>query len=289
MKTKTRIGTIICLFLFTASIGAQTVLAAEDPLVVGIFPRRSAEKTFKLFNPMAEYLSIQLGREVKIDTRKDFKAFWEQVEAGTYDIIHYNQYHYIKAHKNLGHQVIVRNEEMGSSLIGGAIFVKKDGDIEKIQDLKGKKIVFGGGKGAMQSYILATYLLRQGGLNDGDYIEDFAINPPSAIKAVFFNQAIAGGAGDVVVKLPVVAKSINIDDITMLAQSERYAHLPWAVKGDMDPGLRDNISKILISLKDSSEGLAVLKVAKLNGLVETTDSDYNPHREIVKEIKGEEY
>ena len=84
-------------------------------------------------------------------------------------------------------------------------------------------------RGAMQNYILATYFLRQGGLNDGDYIEDFAVNPPGAIKGVFYNQAVAGGAGDVVVKLPIVAKSINVDDITMLAQSERYAHLPWAV------------------------------------------------------------
>jgi phosphonate transport system substrate-binding protein len=238
---------------------------------------------------MAEYLSSQLGRKVQIDTRKNFDAFWEQVEAGTYDIIHYNQYHYIKAHKNLGHEVIVRNEEMGSSLIGGAIFVKKGSGIEKIQDLKGKKIVFGGGKGAMQSYIIATYLLRQGGLDAGDYVEDIARNPPNAIKSVFFNQSDAGGAGDVVIKLPVVAKSINTDEIVMLAQSERYPHLPWAVKGDMDPELRDKIRTILVSMKDSPEGQAVLKGAKLNSFVRTTDSDYDPHRRIVKEIKGEEY
>ncbi len=75
----------------------------------------------------------------------------------------------------------------------------------------------------------------------------------------------------------------------MLAQSVRYPHLPWAVKGNMDSDLREKITSVLISMKDNPEGLAVLKGAKLNGLVKATDSDYDPHRKIVKEIKGEVY
>lgn len=281
--------TVAALVVFVLSMVVESAIAKEDPLVIGIFPRRNADATFKLFKPMAEHLSKELGREVRIDTRKSFAAFWEQVEAGTYDVVHYNQYHYMQANKKFGHQVIVRNKERGSDLIGGAIFVKTDSGIKTIQDLKGKKIVFGGGKGAMQSYIVATHLLRQGGLNEGDYVEEFATNPPNAIKAVYFNQVDAGGAGDVVVKLPVVTKSIDTDKLTMLAQSERYPHLPWAVKGEMDASLRDKITKVLISLVDTSEGQKVLKKAKLNALVESVDADYNPHREIVEEIKGEDY
>lgn len=280
---------LIVLSLVAAFFVADYAKATEDPLVIGIFPRRNPEATFKLFNPMADYLSQQLGREVRIDTRSNFGDFWKQVEAGSYDVVHYNQNHYIQAKEKFGHEVIVRNKEMGSDLIGGAIFVKKDSGIKSIQDLKGKEVVFGGGKGAMQSYIIATYLLREGGLCAGDYKEKFATNPPNAIKAVYFGQTLASGAGDVVAKLPVVAKAIDTSKITMLAQSERYAHLPWAVRGDMDPTLREQITTLLTSLADTPEGQEILKKAKLNALVSAVDADYDPHRQIIKRVADNNY
>ena len=75
---------------------------------------------------------------------------------------------------------------------------------------------------------------------------------------MFHGQVVAGGAGDVVIQLPIVEKSINVDEMTMLTQSERYPHLPWAVKEDMAPALRDKIQSVLTSLQDTPEGKAVL-------------------------------
>jgi len=264
--------------------GINTVYAAEAPLIMGIFPRRNATATIKLFRPLAKYLSLQLGREVKLQTSKSFDSFWDGVTEQRYDIVHFNQYHYILSNQKHQYQVILKNSELGKSTIAGSIIVRKDSGIETVTDLKGKRIVFGGGEKAMQSYIVATYLLKQGGLQPGEYIEDFAKNPPNAIFSAYYKQSAAAGAGDSLLNLGVVTKRIDADKLKYLARGEQLPHLPWAVKGGMDASLKKQIQDILSGLTDTPEGQKILSHAKLSGLIKVTDQEYDRHREIVKSV-----
>ncbi len=281
--------------LMVAAVGAlcfsdffviQQVYAKEKALIVGVFPRRNATVTHKLFKPMIKYLSAKLGREVRLVTTKNFKTFWQGVKAKKYDVVHYNQYHYIISHNKWGYRVILKNEEFGLDKIAGSIVVRKDSGLKSIKDLKGKKIVFGGGPKAMQSYIYATYLLLKGGLSKGDYTEAFSKNPPNAIFSAYYKQSAAAGSGDLVLRLPVVSKHINTNEMFYLARGEAFAHLPWAVRGDVKPELANKIQSILSGLKKSAEGKVILKKAKLTSLNIAHDKEFDPHRKIVKAVFG---
>lgn len=264
-------------------------LAEDDPLIMGVFPRRNAVMTHKIFKPIADQLSRKLNRKVVLVTTKDFKTFWEGVSEQKYDLVHYNQYHYIKSHKNYGYRVILKNEEFGKSTLTGSITIRKDSGINNILDLKGKRIAFGGGPAAMMSYILPSYLLRKAGLEKGDYTEAFAKNPPNAVMSAYYQQYDAAGAGDVVLKLGMVRKQINTDEMTYLIKGEQMAHLPWAVKQNMSPELESNIQQILLDLNNSDVGKNILKSAKLTGIRLATDDEYDPHREVVNFIYNERY
>ena len=280
---------LVLVIVGTGVIIPSIAISGEEALVIGIFPRRNTDVTIKIFTPMSEYLSQQLGREVRLVTTKDFKTFWEGMMKQQYDIVHYNQYHYVKTHKELGYEAILKNEEFGRPTITGSLVVRKDSGIHSIQDLRGKKIVFGGGPKAMPCYVFATYLLRKGGLQKGDYIEELAINPPNAIMAAYFGQAAAGGVGDAVLGLPILTQKIDTSKLTFLARGKQRAHLPWAVKGSMRSELRDKIQSVLSGLKDTPEGQEILKKAKLTGLQIAIDDEYDPHREIIRELLGEDY
>ncbi len=262
---------------------------AGTELVMGIFPRRAADVTEKLFTPLATYLSKQLGRPIRLETTHDFVSFWDNVDRQRYDIVHYNQYHYVRSHKTRGYRVILKNEENHLSTIAAALFVRKDSGINKIMDLKGRRIVFGGGKTAMQGYITARYLLESGGLHEGDYITTFAINPLRAIFAVYYQQAAAGGAGDIIPQLPGVRQEIDIPEISALATSPPMAHLPWAVKQDMSPQTAKRIQTILSRAAETKRGREALAAAQLTNLIIAADAEYNPHREIIRSVLGENY
>ncbi len=275
--------------------GLNSPAFAEAPgvkakrLVMCVFPRRNATETMQFFLPLANHLAKGLGHEVKLITAKNFKAFWPHVTEKRCDLVHYNQYHYIKSHHHQGYAVIVKNEEFGSSSLAGSITVRKDAGLERIEQLKGKKIVFGGGPGAMMSYIVPTYLLRQGGLQAGDYQEEYARNPPNSVLAAFYRQADAAGAGDIVLRLPVVKRRIRTEELTHLAVSEPLVHLPWAVKGDMPEATRRKIQQLMVELNDSPAGRQILQSAKLTGLHPADDAEYDSHRKIVKAVHGEHY
>jgi phosphonate transport system substrate-binding protein len=267
----------------------ETAMAADEPLTLGVFPRRNATVTYKLFKPMAGYLSEQLKREVKLVTAKDFKTFWKGVVDKKYDIVHYNQYHYLKSHKLYGYEVILKNEEFGQDALAGSLVVRKDSGIHSVQDLKGKKIAFGGGPKAMISYIVPMYLLQQAGLNTGDFEVTFAKNPPNAVLSVFYHQIDAAGAGDKVLELPMVSSQINVDEMAHLLTAKPIAHIPWAVKPGLPDSLRDKIQQVLLNLNDSQRGKDILHQAQLTGIHIATDSEYNPHRSIIESVLGESY
>ena len=286
---------IVCLNgLYLSTVHAaqpQNTNAQNDqpPLVLGIFPRRNAADTFMSFSSIARYLSDQLGREVQLETARDFPEFWKRVTQQRYDIVHYNQYHYIKSHTEQNYQVILQNEEFGDKQIAGTILVRKDSEFNSLEDLKNKKIVFGGGKKAMIAYVVPTALLRRAGLKDGDYVEGFLKQPPKTVFAVYHKDMDAAGIGDTFVHIPAVTGRIDVSEIKPLATSESLAHLPWAVKGSIADSLRSKIQKVFLSLNDSEQGKAILKKAKLTGLHKANDRDYDAHRKILIEVFGDNY
>jgi phosphonate transport system substrate-binding protein len=273
----------LCLIAAAAALAPLTH-AADDALVMGVFPRRNAAETTRIFTPMAEHLSAQLGRQVRLVTSRDFESFWQGVTARRYDIVHYNQYHYIRSAQS--YQVIAHIEEGGKSTIAGAVFVRKDSGITNLSQLRGRAVLFGGGEDAMISYIANVYLLLQAGLKKDDFKSLFAVNPPNSILALHHRQADAAGAGDGVLELPVVRSTISTDELTTLAVSQPLLQLPMAVKRDMPAKLRASIQSILVNLKSSEAGQKVLKEAALTGMGKAEDKDYDPHRKIVRAVMG---
>ncbi len=281
---------ISLLLIFSASIGllalpqlAQAESVAK-PLVMGIFPRRNPTITVRLFRPLQLYLSETLGRDVVLEPAPDFTAFQQRLLAGRYDLVHLNQYHYVEAHRDLGYEVVAQNEEQGESTIRAAIYVRDDSPYVDLDQLKGKKIIFGGSSQAMISYVVPTYLLRRAGLKAGDYQEEFAATPPDAVLATYLELSDAGCAAESARRMPMVANKIDTAALRVLAISDPLPHLAWAVKGDLAAEQKQRIQQALLQLGDSAEGRAVLKAAHLSGLNPAADSDYDIHRQIINRV-----
>jgi len=282
---------ILLVFIICGSLlpVAQVTAKIQDELVMGIFPRRNALKTNHMFRPLASFLSEKMGVKVVLHIPKNFDAFWKSIQNREYDIVHMNQYHYVKAHKIFNYDVIVKNVEFGEATISGSLVIRKDSGIKKVSDLKNRVIVFGGNKSAMQSYIIARHLLKINGLKHGDYTEAFATNPPNAIMSTYFQQSAAAGAGDKVLKLPVVSDKIDITEMMFLVRGEQLSHLPWAIKKELHPDVKISIQTILETLQENKDGIKLLKMMDLDKLVKAVDEDYNQHRKIIKSVLDEQY
>lgn len=281
---KTRIRLARCTFAAALAVTACAGHAEEHSLVLGVFPRFNASDTTARYTPLAEHLGVRLDREIRLITAKDFPSFWRGVEEKRYDIVQYNQYHYIRSSRD--YQVIAHNVEFGKSTIAGAIYVRKDSGITELKQLKGRTVLFGGGEDAMISYIAPMYLLLQAGLKKDDITTRFAVNPLNSVIGVYHRQADAAGSGDIVIGQPAVKNAVDTDELTALAVSEQLLSLPWAVKRSMRPALREAVQSALVSLEQSGAGRASLKSALLTNIGKAEDKDYEPHRKMVRTVLG---
>ena len=263
-----------------------TPAAEQRAMVIGVFPRYSIANTLAMFAPLADRLGRALGREVKLETARDFATFWQQVAQDRYDLVHYNQYHYIKARPLLGHRAIARNEEDGSATVVSAIVVRRDSNIDTLAALNGHTLLFGRGREAMQGYIAPSYLLRKAGLRSRDYAEQFARTPCDAVIAVYRRQAVAGAA-------PVACVNnhpeVDASALNIIAASEPLARSPWAVAKSVSPRLAQRVTEALTQLNGDRQGRAILAGMRLSGVVPASDADYALARRFVAEVLDERY
>ena len=265
-----------------ALMSAPRLHGAEEPLVMGIFPRNKPAETTTMYTPLANHLSERLGRKVILATTRDFDSFSREVQERRYDIVVYNQFQYIQSSKS--YVVIAHNEEFGRSAVGGALYVRKDSGITEVSQLRGRTIIFGGGRDAMLAYIAPLFLLMQAGLGENDFKTAFSVTPPNAAVALSLKQADAAGGGDILLDLPVVRKAINTDEIRMLASTEPLLFLPWAVKRTMSVRMREAIRSAMISLDGNETGQAILAAARTTGIRRAEDKDYAPHRRMIEAV-----
>jgi phosphonate transport system substrate-binding protein len=214
---------ITLLLWLVATIGIPVARAGEGELVMGVFPRFHAGETTTRYAPLADHLSDRLGRKVSLVTSRDFESFWRGIEEQRYDIVMYNQYHYIRSAKN--YRVIAHNKEFGKSTLAGVLYVRKDSNIKDLTQLRGRTVLFGGGEDAMIGYIAPVYMLLQAGVKKDEFRSRFAVNPLNSVIGVYHRQADAAGSGDGVVEQPAVKNAIRTEELTVLAISEQLLHL----------------------------------------------------------------
>jgi len=272
---------LFCLLM----VFTEVAVLADETLTLGVFPRRNSGVTMKMFKPLAKYLTDETGIKIKLETAKNFPAFWKNVKAKRYDIAHFNQLHYLMSKDLVGYKVFAKNEEFGKSIIAPAIVVRKDSGIETLQDLKGKKIIFGGGRLAMIAYVGNKNILHDAGLTDESYTSMIGKNPPNAAMAVYFKKADAAGIGDVGLSIPMLKKKIEIDQMKLLTIGKSQPHIPWVYKSSMKQDVKQKIGAAFEKLNDTPEGKKILKKAGMTGMAIAKDSDYDVSRSEIKKFR----
>jgi len=274
-KIKPILPILICL------MGDMQVYA-KDALTLGVFPRRNPSITVEMFSPLVRYLSDETGIKVQLQTVRDYTRFWGNIKTDKYDIVHFNQLHYVESHEKYGYKVFAKNEEFGQSTISSALIIRTDTGINSLEDLKGKQIIFGGGKKAMIAYIGVKLLLLEAGLKESDYNTAFARNPPNSSFAVYFKRAAAGGVGDIAMLVPSIHEKMDITKLKLLKVGKPQPHLPWAFSSNLDKATSQKIKKAFLNLINKPDGRKILGSAGLTGLLPAEDSDYDISREILR-------
>jgi len=282
MKQRSRLF-VMMVVLTGIALGGLMPGVATAEIKFGILPRLSAVEMTTMFNPLADYLSKETGEKVTLVIPKDFDAFKETVKAGQVDIGFSNPLIYVQLKKDVNIDPLALSSEIkGGIKFRGIIVARKDSGIEKLQDLKGKKLIFVE-KDSAAGYIFQMLLLSKAGM---DVQKDFTLLPfakkhDNVMMAVFNKAADAGGIRED--DFDKMKDKVDLSQMKIIGYSDYFPNWPLFATPKLAKGAEAKIKAALLKLKPNDpRSEAVLGAAKLNGFVAISDKDYEELRKAAK-------
>lgn len=264
------LATTAAFYSLSAFAQAQHDGSAAKPLRVVLIPADGGTEdgTRKDFQPIFAAISQATGLNFDIKVGQSYSAVVEAMCNGAADIAWYGPASYLQAKGRGCAELLALAVRQGESVYYSGIFARNDAKIDKIGDLKGKKIALGD-VNSTSSFNVPVAMMLQSGVNparDAGVI-NMAGTHANVLKALSEGLVDAGGASFDSFEKAVNANAIDPSKIKVIAKSAPIPYPPLAIHPKIDSTikarLRDafsNIHKLPGINKDQIRGYGGSKV-----------------------------
>ncbi len=253
--------------------------------VMGLIPAENNEEMIKKFEPMRALIEQKLGQPVKVFTATDYAGVIEAMRKDRVDIAWFGPLSYVLAEQEAGAEAIAVGLRKGSdSSTYKSIFVARcDSGIKSLDDLKGKSVAFVD-PASTSGGLVPTYLIKQtSGQMPEQYFGKFTYaGSHDAAELAVKNKTVDAAADNDITYNKMLAKGlISADESCIIAESDPLPGSPLAVRGNLSAEEKEAIKQAILTAHDEIE---VTGYGELSRYVEATPADYQPIRDLVKEL-----
>jgi phosphonate transport system substrate-binding protein len=264
---------VFSVFHGSFDVAAQSREAVEvKTLTLGMVSETHRKEIEEHFRDFARYVARKLspGREIEARvvtaaTTFELAKLLEQRKVDFYMESAYPTYQINSVHG--AGKLLLRRWKSGMSEYYSVIFTSKKSGIKRLEDLKGKTIVFED-PGSTSGYLMPKLFLQRQGLKlvekarfdpnltptDVGYF--FARSPNRLVEAVVSQQSAAGAfSNDDFAAVDNKKKS----ELGQLAQTDRLPRHLVSVRNDLAPSLVASLETILLAMDDDAEGQKILQ------------------------------
>src|SRR5215510_5885781 len=257
--------------------------AENQTTSLGIVSEANQKEVERHYRDFVAYIARKLSSEGKViiaSTPSELAKLLEQQKVDFYMESAYSTY-IINEVEGAG-KLLLRRWQRGKPEYHSFIFTKRNSGVSRLDDLRGKIIVFENPKSTSGYFLPKFFLLRNGfKLSEKSRLDEsvtpaeigyiFALSQEKLVNLVLSNQAAAGAFSD--------DDSARLDDkakgeIRVLAQTERLPRYLVSIRKDLAPALAARLRAILLSMSEDEEGRRVLQKTG-----ETTKFDMLPEGE----------
>ncbi len=265
----------------------------KNPVKLYFTPSVDAEKITLSAKPLIQFLERETGYYFETAIPTSYIAVVEAFGTDRADIAIINSFSYLLAHQKYGANAVLRVIRTGNqAYYRGQIIVRTDSGIDHLEDLNGKSIAYVDASSA-SGYILPSNLLKKRGIKPSR--ETFAMKHDNVVIMVYQKQVDAGATfyspPHPVTGEPLDARSRVkkqypdvFEKIKILALTDSLPNDPVVFRKGMSPVMVERIKNALLKFANSEEGKKIMpEIYSMEGLIETSDSDYDLLRKLIKE------
>src|SRR5258708_3709422 len=244
----------------------------------------------KEFQPFVDYLASQLQDQGitagKLVPAKSFAEMAQLVRQGKVDVYIDSAFPVFVVNELAGAKVLANRWKGGVETYHSIIFVKKDGPIKKLDDLKGKIISFGAPNTTTGYFLPKAELIQQGykltlKQSPTDHVAPDEIGYIFAGDKIYDNVTngvtAAGGENEDEVK---AFYKDTFPQYTAISKTTDILRFLVATRSDMSPQLRTKIQTVLVNMDKTPQGQTVLKEFAETARVTPVSSDDVAYGEI---------
>jgi phosphonate transport system substrate-binding protein len=253
---------------------------APREYIVGIHPLYNPKRLVDLYGPVVDALNARIPQaHFRLEASRNYEEFEKKLYSGHFDFAMPNPYQTVRSLK-YGYRVFGK---MGNDeLFRGIILVRKDSDIRKVADLKGKKVSFPAPT-ALAATMMPQYYLQTHGIDVNRDIENMYVgSQESSIMNVLRGHVAAGATWPVPWKVFQQENPEMAAQLQVKWQTDTLPNNGWVVRDDVPPTLAEKVGKELVGLNTTAEGQAMLERLGISRFEHAGNETYRPVQQYLK-------
>ena len=288
---------------------------APDELVIGFVPSREADALVETIQPVADYLSEQLGMPVSGVVTTDYTGLVTAMESEQAHIGAFGPFSLLQARDRAGAEIILQSERFGSATYHTQFMTNNpdkycddepvviddetgwrncngtaDADegpvaVEKLADIESGTTVSFVEQASASGYIFPATIFIQQGIDPATDIDPiFAGSHDASVIAVCEGDAEVGVAFDDA-RGAAETDCDLAENVVVFAYGPEIPNDGWAVLGSLPDDLKEDIKQALLDYAASEEGAQVLNdIYEIDNLVEADQESFSIVEDAAREL-----
>jgi phosphonate transport system substrate-binding protein len=264
------------LVLLLAGCGGGDAASAggEETLEVGLIPNQNPEEVEAQYQPLEDYLSEELGREVVVSVPTTYNAVVEAMVSDKLDLAYFGGLTYVQARQRADvHPLFTEiNPRTGTTEYRSFIIVPADSDVREVADLNGETFAFGSVSSTSGS-LYPSIMLEEAGIDYRTDLEEviYTGGHDTTAQAVANGRVDAGGLeGRILLDLQEEGV-IEEDSVRVIERSAPIEGYPWVVRDDLPDETEEQLTDAFLGIEDPE----LLDLLRADGYETVSAEDYD--------------
>ena len=257
--------------------------AHEVVYYFAVNPFHNPVKMGEAYQPLVEELNKTLsGLTLELEASRDMTQFEQKVKSRQPEVIRPNPWQTLLAIQS-GYHVVAM--EGAAEDFKGLIIVRKDSDIVRPVDLKGRSVSYPSPT-SFSACIMPQYFLQMNGVNVMTEIDNHYVgSQESSIMNVYLKLTTAGATWPLSWRAFVKEHPAEAAELKVIWETESLINSSIMVRNDVQDRLQAGLVNFLFQLDRSGKGRTILENIGIDRYRPASDRDYDVVRKYVVEFE----
>ncbi|MHB8880662.1 MAG: phosphate/phosphite/phosphonate ABC transporter substrate-binding protein [Thermodesulfovibrionales bacterium] len=267
------------------SVQDSTSDATSDrtPLVFIILPVENAAVMYEKFLPLKDFLEKAVARKIIVKIARNYQEAIMALGTGQAHLAYFDPSAYCEAKRKYRVAPLAKAVLAGSSVYRSVIVTRKDSSINKIVEVKGKRLAMGN-ISSSSSYLIPAVMFKEVGISLKDFrVVDYLEHEDRIALSVLSKRHDVGGLSE-----RVAAKYVK-DGLRIIKTSEAIPQYTVCAYSGLPEALRKKIRQALLSVSAGGTPALIQEMKDISGFSPAEDRDFDVMRFMIKNLTGKNY